>query len=388
MTKPVDAPTLRDVIRSAVVGAGHGQATDRSIRERRERLANYVRAHERLLLRAGHDGDVGHREPLGWDDESLHAFIHSSLAVNSSPHASMNAFPPMLFLPWLAQQVQVAALRDDAVHLRTAAVHNNFGDNRWKPHAWWRLTVEGRVTKTVLFSRRPRMKRVVAAESMPELPDDMTRSDAAATEFAAGFRSFGHAALAYRMSLERMLGFHTTARTLEVPLDLIVGFMLEEFGPEAYMIAQKLDDMSQHVRYRHKDSGELCEASAEDFMSGSPEAQEWLFPNFVHLTFIRLLGVDVMLGAEKMARYVPRLEPLTTILFSDSDLGVPPEPQLLTMGTFPAEAAAASDIRVRRELHEFGITNSLPILAALSGEEDRTCMDWLLDEPYERFCAR
>src|SRR5262249_2415588 len=105
-------------------------------RRNRERLCAFIRSIEDEVFAADEQARVTLRRLLGWDDETFHAFITSPLLTHSSPHASMNAFPPMMTYPWIQRCIQtLAALAGGgrAVHIRTPVMHNNLGDLRWRP---------------------------------------------------------------------------------------------------------------------------------------------------------------------------------------------------------------------------------------------------------------
>src|SRR5262249_41911321 len=153
----------------------------------------------------------------------------SPLLTHSSPHTSMNAFPPMLTYPWIQRCIQTLAELPGggrAVHIRTLVMHNNLGDLRWRPYAWWHRGAAGEIVKTGFFSRSHVARRqVLLAQPPPQVEASACApSDREALALARHGRNHAYFAAIYRLHLERVAGFHLPHGTIEVPLNVLNAF--------------------------------------------------------------------------------------------------------------------------------------------------------------------
>jgi hypothetical protein len=277
-------------------------------RRRRERLGQFLRRAETTVHGARGKDREELRRLLGWDDESLHAFVGADVVVHTSPHASMNAFAPMFAFPWLAAELASSSLR--AVHLRTIVTHNNLGDLRWRPYAWWHRGRDGLVVKTSLFSRSSKTRHhVLLAQPVPsvDLPA-CAGIDRDAAELADHARNYAYFCVIYRSFVERHGGLHGSRPLIEAPIDLLNCFSLHEDGIARWAAALAQSGLT----FRTTDAGgRLVElADPRNAALGQPGVRPLLCPNEINLAQSYLLGVSTVIGAERMSQYVPRMTEL------------------------------------------------------------------------------
>ncbi|MEV4580455.1 hypothetical protein AB0K16_45235 [Nonomuraea jabiensis] len=324
------------------------------------------------------------RRLLGWDDDSLHRFIASPMIVHSATHVSMNSFAPMLTFPWFCHTLVESAARRGvaATHVRTQVTHNNLSDNRWKPHVWWRVDVGGRVRCTRLFSKARRFEhQILLCQPVPDIPrDDLADADADAVDLAGHMTNFAYFAMAYRLGLERRLGFHTADSTVEVPIDLMNVFSLRDALPRW---SEALYAMELPLRGIEPDN-ELRFLTASDALERRDplDVRDTLIShNYINVGHAYRLGPSVTMGAEKMSVYEAEMNRVLAAFFSA--IGESGRfPGFLGVRRVDLAALAPLEDRIQSELDELGGRPSLPLYAAdPDGGALRKALDAALDQP-------
>lgn len=377
-----DRPTLAE--RLTVRPAG---APDAEVRHRRERLCTYLREVEGRVHGARGEAAAEVRALLGWDDETLDAFIASPLVTHSSPHTGMNAFPPMLCFPWAQRSLQTlsaaGALPGRPIHLRTIVVHNNLGDLRWRPYAWWHRGAGGRVEKTAFFPRRHGERRkVLLALPVPAIdPARCCGSDRRAISIARHARNYAYFALLYRASLEREAGFHLPHGTLEAPLNLLNAAVFRDESLAAWAAA--LERVSTRRFRTVGTSGELVELGAANAPAAAAAlaGASLIGPNFLSFAQIYAFGITALIGAEKMARYVAEMNGEVAALHAAIGWKHP-FPALVPITRLPIGEVVPLDEDARSALAGWGIAASLPIAVADHGSRLKERLDALLAREY------
>jgi hypothetical protein len=345
---------------------------DAATRARRERLTTFIRERG-----PGFKEEV--RRALGWDDESLARLVDAEVLVHSSPHVSMNAFAPMFAYPWACRTIGTAACAK-AVHLRTQLTHNNVSDGRWRPYAWWHRGRAGEIRRTALFSRHSHKRRVLLAEPVPAIdPDECDPGDAAMVALAAQAGSYAWFCLVYRSLVERRAGLDWPGRIVEVPSDLLSAFVLQEEGDEAFRVGERLGLPLRAVGA----DGELHEVRAGD--EAAPRAQ---CPIPVLMAEVYRLGAGVVVGAEKMAQYLPAMNRTIGRIFELREEEPPSFPPLVSLMRFPAGEVMRLDPASAKRLAASGGAPSLPIGAADHGLEVARRLDALLSRPWSEFSSQ
>jgi hypothetical protein len=277
-------------------------------RRRREHLGQFLRRVETNVHRARGEDREAIRRLLGWDDASLHSFVCADVVVHTSPHTSMNAFAPMFAFPWLASvQASSFATPTRAVHLRTTVTHNNLGDLRWRPYAWWHRGRDGSVVKTSLFSRNSKSRHdVLLSKPVPSLDLSVCAEiDRDAASLAGHAHNYAYFCLIYRSFVERHAGLHGPRPLIEVPIDLLNSFSLNQDGIERWTAALARSGLTFRTTDDRGQLVALADPSDEDLRQ--PGARPLLCPNAINLAQSYLLGVSTMIGAERMSQYVPRM---------------------------------------------------------------------------------
>jgi hypothetical protein len=359
------------------------------VRRNRERLCQFIRAVEGKIFAA--DGEIRPvlRALLGWDDETFQSFITSPLLTHSSPHTSMNGFPPMLTYPWMQRCIQMLAdlqAPGRAVHLRTLVMHNNLGDLRWRPYAWWRRDRAGSIVKTALFSRSHAVRRrVLLAQPVPQIDQsDCVVTDREALALARHGRNYAYFSAIYRMAIERHAGFHLPHGTIEVPLNLLNAFT---FTRECLARWAALAEETSEQRVRMIDeSGELVELTREEAASRAAHTHELekfsvICTNAQNFAQVYQFGVTTMIGAEKMALYLRPMNAEITALYDRLGWSYP-FPEFIPITRIPQQFVMPRDEPSRRALHDFGLKGALSICAADHGENFGASLDGLLSQPY------
>ncbi len=349
------------------------------MRRNRQRLCDFVRSAEDKIFTADPGTRARLRDLLGWDDGTFHAFIASPMLTHSSPHVSMNAFSPMLAFPWVHRAIQMLAAVPDgrAVHLRTLVMHNNLGDLRWRPYAWWYRDSAGRAVKTALFSRgHAAPRQVVLAKSVPEIdPAHCQDVDREGLLLAANASNFAYFAMIYRMHVERAAGFHLPGGTMEVPLNLLNAFTLTVDGPARWIALAGGMDGARRVA----DNGEL-EAMNEP-CPATLRAHAVICTNTQSFAQVYQFGISAMTGAEKMARYVPAMNAEIESLYRRLERSYP-APELVTIAKLPEDPGApAADTWPE----DAGITAPLAIRVADHGQRLASLFEPLLSRRFAEF---
>ncbi|WP_018680936.1 hypothetical protein [Actinokineospora enzanensis] len=355
----------------ALAGFAAAGAPPPDVRARRQRLAEFVRSVEPRVWQAPESLWGRLRQVLGWDDESLHAFVHAPMIVHSSTHVSMNAFAPMMVFPWFCLR---ACHVDGAVHLRTQVTHNNLSDSRWKPHVWWRADAAGRVARTQLFSRGPKFEhQVLLGQPVPDLPGDLCPTDAEAVDLARHATNFAYFAMIYRMALERHAGLHRPGATVEIPIDLMNAHVLA--GPDRARWADALHELGLVLREVGQDN-KLRELPAAE-VAGARGAL--ICPNYINVGQAYRLGISATMGAEKMSVYLAEMNEVLADFYPR--IGETCAfPQFLGVSRFDVDRLAPLSESWRAELGSSGRT-SLPLVVAQHGTELVGLLDRALTEP-------
>ncbi|MBV2153289.1 hypothetical protein [Kitasatospora sp. SUK 42] len=360
------------------------------VRRRRQALAEFVRQVEPRVFRA--DGRTERdrlRGLLGWDDQSLHTFVNSTMVVHSSTHVSMNAFAPMLTFPWFCLRMTTAERAllgpGSPSHLRTQVTHNNLSDNRWKPHVWWRIDSKGELRRTPLFSKAPRFEhQLLLCQPTPEIPtDDLAEGDREAVELAGRATNFAYFAMIYRMSLERQAGLHLPDGTVEVPIDLMNAFSLH--GSDAFAAWRSaLHRCGMGLRRigADRELHAVPQERADEFIAGDPLVVDdtSICPNYVNVGQAYRLGLSVTMGAEKMSAYEAEMNQVLEGFFEALGEEVT-TPQFLGVRSIDLDRLAPLPEPVVSGLRPLGGKPSFPLYAALFGPRLTPALDAALDRP-------
>lgn len=363
---------------SSYLQAVRATAASGEERRRRQRLAEFLRRVEPVVHAAAGTDRERLRELLGWDDESLHAFVSADVVIHTSPHASMNAFEPAFAFPWLAARLADSPPAPSAgVHLRTTVTHNNLSDLRWRPYAWWHRSREGKVVKTQIFSRNAKCKHeVLFSKEPPKLaPFSLAPSDREATRLASYASDYADFCLLYRAAVERRAGLRGKRPLIEVPLALLCAFAIGEDGVSRWQETMAEFGMS----FRTADSsGRLVAVPPDAAEAVVRVGRRLLCPNAINLAQVQLLGVSCMIGAERMAKYVP--ETATVVKRFVRRMGFSPrQPELVHLTDVPVIAALEHDPETVARLAEDRLRGSLAVGAADIGPRVADNLDRLVD---------
>ncbi|HEV8319085.1 MAG TPA: hypothetical protein VGQ10_16850 [Vicinamibacterales bacterium] len=362
------------------------------VRGNRERLCAFIRTIEDEVFTADGESRTALRHLLGWDDETFHRFITSPLVTHSSPHTGMNAFPPMLTHPWVQrciQELTSLAGAGESMHLRTLVMHNNLGDLRWRPYAWWHRSITGSIIKTTFLSRGHTMRRrPMLAQPVPQIDlSECVGSDRDALALARHGRNYAYMSAIYRMHLERLAEFHLPHGTIEVPMNVVNAFT---FTTESLADWVGLAEDLSARRVRTIDpAGELADLSREEAVRYTGHTQELgRFPivstNAQNFAQVYQFGITVMIGAEKMALYTGPMHEEIDALFRRLGWSYP-FPKFIPITRIPDACVAPVDEPSRQALRAFGIRNSLPICVADHGAGLAARLDPLLSCDYAEF---
>jgi hypothetical protein len=358
------------------------------VRALRERLCAFVRRHEARVFDVSHPRADEVRGMLGWDDETMAAFIDSPLLCHSSPHAAMNSFPPMLAFPWmLGRAVRLAEEKHGvpAVHLRTQCTHHDFNDTFAKPHAWWHRSPDGEVVKTHLFARVPIKYHPILSKAAPDLAGiPLHEVDQAAVELAALGTNYANFCVIYRNHLERLAGFHVERRLLEVPIDLLNRFTIQDVGLLEWF--DVIDRAEMHLRLVVPD-GPMVRLSRAEAERIAQHGEPWLeqaviAPNMVNFTQFYRLGLSLMFGGKAMAAYVPEMNEKIKVFSSGLDGWTRDAPAFVPFTGIPFVDVLGIHEEAARCQKEYGIATSLPLVASALGPGVGEALDALLDRSY------
>jgi hypothetical protein len=365
-------------LREVVVQALQRRPVTSDVRSRRQRLCEFIRAHEARVYDVRHPRAGEVRDLLGWDDETMAAFISSPLLCHSSPHAAMNSFPPTFAYSWiLGRAVRLARQRhgSTAVHVRTQCTHNDFYDTFTKPHAWWHRAPDGAIVKSHLFARRPIKDHPVLSKPAPALDHrSLHPVDRAAVELASLAANYAYYCVIYGLHLERTLDFHVPHRFIEIPIDLLNRFTIAESGLVPWFDAVAAAGQSLRVERDNAPMAILTRPEAELLASS---AIRWLEPavvgsNQVNIAQVYLLGVSLMIGGPKMARYIPQLNPWIAEFAAEIAGCACKQPELVPVTRVPVAELLGLDREAADSLREWGISTSLSLVA--SAERDRAAV--------------
>lgn len=340
------------------------------IRFRRQRLCEFIRAHEARVFDVCHPRASEVRELLGWDDETMAAFVTSPLLCHSSPHAAMNSFPPTLAYAWiLGRAVHLAENLHGypAVHVRTQCTHNNFYDTFTKPHAWWHRTPEGTVVKTQLFSRRSIKDHPILSKPAPALDAGSLHAvDRAAVELARLATNYAYFCVIYGLYLERALDFHVPHRLLELPIDLLNRFTIAESGLMPWFDA--VTAAGQNLRIE-RDNAPMSILTRPEARVLADSADRWLKPavvgsNQVNIAQCYLLGISLMIGGPKMARYIPEINPWIAAFTDGNPAWACEQPELVPVTQVPMVELLGCEREAAYTMREWGISTSLSLIAS------------------------
>lgn len=347
-------------------------------RRRRQRLGEFLRRVEPTVHKASGGTREEIRSLLGWDDASLHAFVEADVVVHTSPHASMNAFEPMFAFPWLVATLASSLPKPSrAVHLRTVVTHNNLGDLRWRPYAWWHRTRDGSVVKTTLFTRSSKLRHhVLLAKPVPRFDLSACVSmDCEAIALASHAHNYAYFCTIYRSFVERCAGLHGSLPMVEAPIDLLNAFSLHEDGVELW--ASTLAHFG--MTFRTTDAAGRLVAVDPPALTQLPGAptQLLLCPNAINLAQAQLLGLSLTIGAERMSEYVPQAADLIGRFVER--LGFPNRPpRFVGFTDVPIADVLEHDTATIARLATDGLRGSLPVGAADIGARVAANLERLL----------
>lgn len=359
-------------------------------RRRREDLASFLRTVEPRVFQATGDTRDEIRSLLGWDDESLEAFVSSEMIVHSATHVSMNAFAPMLTFPWVCQRLLARASQGTdiahPVHLRTQVTHNNLSDSRWKPHVWWRVTDRDELVRTQLFSRGPQFEhRILVSQPPPRLPADLAAPDTDAAALAAHATNYAYSAMIHRMAVERHAGLHAPYPAVEIPIDLLNLYTLYTLPDDAISAwSQAMRDTDNPLRSL-ADDDELHEVESLAAVMTPPAdpadtRTTLISTNFLNVGYAYRLGLSVTMGAEKMTAYLAEMNGVITDFLAR--VGEKCRiPQFLGVSRFDIETLAPVPPEWSEEVRRKQGKLSLPLFVARHGTAFGDLLDVALDRP-------
>ncbi|GBF04733.1 hypothetical protein DAERI_020330 [Deinococcus aerius] len=351
-------------------------------RARRGRLADHIRATEGLVLRADDPGALAAaRASLGWDDAALHRFVESGFVIHTSPHASMNAFGQRACYSWLARRVMDGSAREflRPIQLRTSLTHNNLGDLKWRPYAWWRRDGGGRVVKDSLFSRNHavRHKTLLSQPPVDLLAITLSTTDTHAARLASVARNHAYQCVLYRAALEHLGGCTAPGGAVEVPFDLLNRFALADSEVRPILVAAARASGMKVIG----PDGELAAVpDPGDLTPASGAPTQYVGSNEVNFVLTYLLAPGVVIGGSHMAEYAPAMHGRIHALYASLGLDLP-VPSLLPVVRFPVDHAMPVDPEGRRVLDASSVPNTLAIAVADHGAGLARLFDRLLDEP-------
>jgi hypothetical protein len=375
-------------LRRILVDAYAPRPVEPDVRALRERLCEFVRRNEAHVFDVSHAKADRVRSMLGWDDETLAAFVDSPLVCHSSPHAAMNSFPPMLAFPWILGRA--AALAEEkhgapAVHLRTQCTHHDFNDTFAKPHAWWHRGPDGEVVKTHLFARVPIKYHPILAKAAPRLADVvMDPVDRAAVELAELGTTYANFCVIYRNHLERVAGFHVERRLVEIPIDLLNRFTVQDVGLLPWFDVIDRADMGLRLVVADAPMETLSRAEAERIADrGEPWLKQAVIaPNMVNFTQFYRLGLSLMLGGRAMAAYVPDMNEKIRAFSSGLDGWRCEAPAFVPFTGIPFVDLLSIQDEAALCQKEYGIATSLPLVVSTFGPRVAPMLETLLDQDY------
>jgi hypothetical protein len=367
------------------------------VRALRERLCEFLRTHEARVYDVSHSRAGEVRTLLGWDDETMAAFIDSPLACQSSPHAAMNSFAPMLAFPWLlGRAVELAQERHGvpAVHLRTQCTHQDFDDTFAKPAVWWHRAPDGEVVKSHLFVRRRMNHHPILSKPAPRLdPATLHPVDRDAVKLAELGTNYAYYAVIYRAFAERVAGFHVPHRTLELPIDVLNRFTVREEGLLPWV--DKLDAAGLKLRVQRPDAplGELDRDTARELAATLTPDESWLgpaviAPNRMNFAQFYRFGLSLMVGARAMAAYVPEMNLEIGKFTAGLDGWTREPPTFLPFTRLPFAELLGVEQEAARCQAEWGVSTSLSLVATAAGARVAEALEPMLALDYAELFDR
>lgn len=365
------------------------------VRVSRQSLCDFIRRHEDRVFDVSDPRAARVRALLGWDDETMAAFIDSPLLCQSSPHAGMNSFPPMLAFPWiLGKAVELAERRYQAtaVHLRTQCTHHDFNDTFAKPHAWWHRTQAGDVVKTHLFKRLPIKYHPILSKPFPVLDHGVLHpADRDAVELAELGRNYAYYCVIFRARLERLAGFHVPHRTIEVPIDVLNRFTIRQIGLLPWFNILASAGMGLRQEAADAPMAELTMAQARDLADQADRAEEaasWperalIAPNLVNFAQFYRLGLSLMLGGRAMAGYVPEMNSAIAAFTTRLESWSCEPPAFMPFTRVPFVELLELDQEAAACQRQWGIASSLSLVVSALGEMVSTRLEPMLDMSYD-----
>jgi hypothetical protein len=376
-------------LRTTLVEAYLPRPVTPEVRALRQRLCEFIRRNEARMFDVSDPRAGRVRAMLGWDDETMSAFIDSPLLCHSSPHAAMNSFPPMLAFPWMLGRAAALAEQKHgapAVHFRTQCTHHDFNDTFAKPHAWWHRGLDGSIVKTHLFPRVKMKYHPILSKPVPDLgATPIHELDRAAVELASLATTYAGFCVIYRNHLERVCGFHGDGRLFEVPIDLLNRFTIEDVGLLGWF--DRIERAGMHLRLVVPDAP-MRQLTREEAERIAERAVPWpeqaiIAPNMVNFTQFYRFGLSLMFGGRAMAAYVPdmneKIGAFSTQLEGWSCLA----PAFVPFTHIPFVDVLGIQTEAELCQKEYGIATSLPLVASAFGPEVGTALEVLLDSAYE-----
>jgi hypothetical protein len=362
------------------------------IRQNRLRLCDFIRSVESHVFQATDSERHQIRRLLGWDDDTFENFIESPLLAHSSPHASMNAFPPMLIYPWIQASIQRLSGNESSkkpVHLRTMVTHNNLGDLRWRPYAWWHRGRDGKARKIALFSRNRKTRhKTLLSQPVPDIDlSNCNDLDREAISLANRSTCYAYFCIIYRALLERRAGLHEPNGTIEVPLNIINALTFKRERLDEWLDwAQSMPSIKIKTLNSDGELAEISKAECEAYTTNLSDLRGFpvLCSNYANFAQVYQFGITTMIGAEKMAHYVEQMNEIICDLQNRCGWHYP-YPLFIPITRADTETIKPDDEPSRRFLESYGISVTLPIAVADYGASIRDRLDRLLDSEYSDF---
>lgn len=375
-------------MRDALTRAYTPRDVTSDVRACRQGLCDYIRKHEARVFDVADPRAETVRALLGWDDETMSAFIGSPLVCNSSPHTGMNMFPPTFAYVWI--MYRAARLAEErygapAVHLRTQCTHHDFYDTYSKPHAWWHRAADGAVVKTQLFTRRPIKDHPNFSKPVPAV--DLTELhplDRSAVELARLGTNYPHYCMIYDAVVERAMGFHLPHRTVELPIDLLNRFTIAQTGLLPWFDMMAGADQPLRVERPNASMSILTRAEAETLAT---TGEDWLSravigTNRVNIAQFYRLGLALMIGGPKMAVYIPQMNGWINSFAGESGNWTCETPSFMPVTEDPVVELLGIAEEAARCEREWGISTALSPVATTFGERAADLLEPMLEMDY------
>jgi hypothetical protein len=265
-----------------------------------------------------------------------------------------------------------------AVHLRTILTHNNVSDSRWRPYAWWHRGRDGSVVKSKLFARSPKSRhQVLLAKAVPPIDaSSCVPMDREATALALHARNYAYFCIVYRSFVERHAGLHRSQPTIEAPIDLLNAFSFQQDGVERWAATLERFGMTFRTVDARSRLVELAQPAAADLADA--RTRLLVCPNAINIAQAQLLGISIMIGAERMAEYVPEITDLIGRFVEHLGFSHRP-PQFVAFTDVPIAEVLEHDPETIAQFAADGLRGSLPVGAADVGRRVATNLERLFD---------